>query len=82
MASPYRWGDVTPPRALELKRRREYRGSEFFARVKARRGEEFDQERAATSSAPRPSLSVVAPIAPLVESQEVELRGPEQRPMQ
>jgi hypothetical protein len=49
MANPYRWGDVTPARALELKRRREYRASQLFSGLKARRGEAFDLERASTT---------------------------------
>lgn len=65
MANPYRWGDVTPARAAELKRRREYRASEFFAGLKARRGEAFDLERVPTASEALPELPSFDRVVPL-----------------
>lgn len=47
MTKPYRWGDVAPPAVQEMQKRRRYRASEFFARLKRGRGEKFDQERSA-----------------------------------
>lgn len=58
MAEPYRFGGPIPERAKQLADRRRHRGSEFFTNVKRRRGERFDEERAAAKAAEaRPATS-------------------------
>lgn len=44
MAKPYRWGGITPEPVKELQKRRRWRASELFARVKQGRAREFDAE--------------------------------------
>lgn len=65
MANPYRWGDVPPPASQRIKARREYRASQFFAGLKARRGEAFDLERVPTASEALPELPSFDRVVPL-----------------
>lgn len=67
MAEPYRWGDVPPPAAMRLRKRREFRGSELFALGKARRGMRYEADVAATAlrlASPPPLLGESPPAAP------------------
>ncbi|MFD1839130.1 hypothetical protein [Paracidovorax cattleyae] len=57
MTKPYRWGDVAPPAVQEMQKRRRYRASEFFARLKRGRGEKFDQERSAAEQPGRDGIA-------------------------
>ena len=52
MDKPYRWGDVTPPAVLVIKKRRQYRGSQLYQTIKRGRRDKAEEGRAIDSSMP------------------------------
>lgn len=63
MATPYRWGEMNPPMVDRIKKRREYRASEFFnRRVKVSRWKAHLEREAAAA------LQASAPVLPPSES--------------